>query len=98
MLRKDLTGAHLHDTIYAGRHGTCDRRGGTRRPWPCIAAGESDPGHRSVHRGTQAIDDGVDLSGGGDVRRRDDDVIALLAVDRAAHRIDRPDHAPGLRA
>src|SRR6185437_8398764 len=41
---------------------------------------------RVVHCATEAIDDLVDLAGGDDEGRRQQDVIAARAVDRAAHR------------
>ena len=42
---------------------------------------------RRIHRVAKPLHDRVDIRGGDDVGRRDDDVVALLAVDRAAHRI-----------
>src|SRR4051812_17167117 len=47
----------------------------------------SDIAQRGIHRIAQALDDRIDLRRRHDVGRRDDDVVAARAVDRAAHRI-----------
>ena len=40
-----------------------------------------------IHRVAETLDDCIDIRGGDDVGRREDDMIALLAIDRAAHGI-----------
>ena len=42
---------------------------------------------RGIDRVAEAVDDGVDLRRVDDVGRREDHVVAALAVDRAAHRV-----------
>src|SRR3982074_3183496 len=47
------------------------------------------PGDRAIHGVPQAFRDGLDVGGRRDMGWGDTDVVAVLAVHGAAHRIDR---------
>src|SRR5258706_5789252 len=47
------------------------------------------PGERVVHSVAEPFHDGIDVGGRRDIGRRDADMVAVLAVHGAAHRVDR---------